>query len=69
MTAFYRGFYHPFGGSVLMASRETLLSLSILGVPIVVHLVTNPTSILKDAGLIPGLGQWIMVLALLQAVL
>lgn len=52
-----------------MASRETLLSLSVLGVPIVVHLVTNPTSILKDAGLIPGLGQWIMVLALLQAVL
>ena len=36
-------------------------------VPIVAQQVKNPTSIHKDAGLIPGLAQWIKDLALLQA--
>ena len=38
------------------------------GVPIVTQQVLNPTSILEDAGLIPGLTQWVKDPALLQAV-
>ena len=30
-----------------------------LGVPVVAQWVKNPTSIRKDAGLIPGLAQWV----------
>ena len=35
-----------------------------LGVPIVAQGVKNPTSIHEDAGLIPGLPQWVKELAL-----
>ena len=37
------------------------------GVPTVAQQVKNPTSICKDAGLIPGLSQWVEDPALLQA--
>ena len=37
------------------------------GVPIVAQQVKNPTSIHEDAGLIPGLTQWVEYPAWLQA--
>ena len=36
-----------------------------IGVPIVAQWLTNPTSMHKDTGLIPGLAQWFKDLALL----
>ena len=39
-----------------------------LGVPIVAKQVKNPTSIHGDAGLIPGLAQWVKRSSILQAV-
>ena len=38
---------------------------AVQGVPIVAQQVTNPMSIHEDAGLIPGLTQWVKDLALL----
>ena len=37
------------------ALRKIFIQNSLLGVPIVAHQLTNPTSIHKDAGSIPGL--------------
>ena len=39
----------------------------VLGVPFVVQRVMNPTSRHEDAGLIPGLAQWVNSLVLPQA--
>ena len=46
-----------------------MLKYKFHGVPIVVQQVKNLTSIHGDAGLIPGLAQWVKDLVLLQAVL
>ena len=39
--------------------RHGGLRMELWGVPIVVQRLTNPTSIHKDMGLIPGLAQWV----------
>ena len=39
----------------------------ISGVPVVAQWVKNPNSVHEDAGLIPGLAQWIQAAVLLQA--
>ena len=48
-----------------MAKRPKKKKKFIFGVPLVAQQVKNPTSIHKDAGLIPGLAQWVNDLALL----
>ena len=42
-----------------------LAKMSVFRVPIVSQRVMNPISIHEDAGSIPGLPQWVKVLALL----
>ena len=41
-----------------------ILRDKIVGVPVVVQQVTNPTRIREDAGLVPDLAQWVKDLAL-----
>ena len=40
-----------------------MVKIVIFGVPIVAKCSMNPTSILEDAGSIPGLAQWVKDLA------
>ena len=49
----------------LFGQSSILFEKSILGVPIVAQWLTNPISIHEDAGLIPGLIQWVKDPALL----
>ena len=50
--------------------KDTWLALpKIRWVPLLVQRVKNPTSSHEDAGLIPGLAQWVKELALPQAVM
>ena len=43
---------------------EWVRNIKKIGVPVVAQQVKNPTSIPKDAGLIPGLNQWVTDLVL-----
>ena len=43
---------------------ERVRNIKKIGIPVVAQQVKNPTSIPKDAGLIPGLNQWVTDLAL-----
>ena len=55
--------------ALVCVSLEILTVVSVLfreflGVPVVAQQVKNPTSILENAGLIPGLAHWVKDLAL-----
>ena len=57
------GFYQ--GGLVLGPKTSQInIKSEMLGVPVVAQWLTNLTSIHGDAGLIPGLAQWVKDLAL-----
>ena len=43
---------------------ERVRNIKKIGIPVVAQQVKNPTSIPKDAGLIPGLNQWVTDLVL-----
>ena len=47
-----------------VARREDEIEMHQKGVPIMAQWLTNPTSILGDMGLIPGLAQWVKDLVL-----
>ena len=49
----------------MTASSKANFKKPICGVPFVAQLLTNPTRIREDVGLIPDFGQWVKDLALL----
>ena len=42
-----------------MAQMNLSTAKKIMGVPVVAHRLTNPTSIHEDVGSIPDLSQWV----------
>ena len=58
---------HRSGQTKLTKQAEAVLVNSILVVPIVAQWIMNPANVHEDAGLIPGLTQWIKGPALPQA--
>ena len=52
----------------LLRGQGSIIKKVTCEIPVVAQWVTNPTSIHKDAGSIPGPIQWIKDLVLLQAV-
>ena len=49
---------------LLLSEKFYQLKFIYLGVPVLAQLLTNPTSIHEDTGVIPGLAQWFKDLVL-----